>query len=112
MQLLHLYRGEKADALDYGRKAFAAWPSMWPGLPLLRDHGLRKGRYAEARALYEKAYRELLNEDDANVAGRDWWEATDLALVLFKTGEQERADLLLELASGTFRPCRVVPRRT
>ena len=109
MQLLHLYRGEDVRALDYGRKASALWPSQWPGLALLRDHEFRRGRYAEARALYEKAYPELLNEDDPKVVGRNWRAATDLALVLSKTGEQERANLLLE---QSFRRFQTMPRRS
>jgi len=109
MQLLHLYRSEDARALDYGRKAFARFPSMWPGLAPLRDHELRRGRYAEARALYEKAYPDLLNEDNPKVVGRNWREATDLALVLSKTGEQERANRLLE---SSFRHFQTMPRRS
>ena len=109
MQLLHLYRGEGACALEYGRKAYAAWPSIWPGLALLRDHELRRGRYAEARALYEEAYPELLNQDDPKVVGRNWRAATDLALVLSKTGEQERANRLLE---RSFRHIQSMPRRS
>ena len=108
MQALHLYRGEDVRALDYGRKAFALWPSQWPGLALLRDHELRKERYAEARALYEKTYPELLNEDDPKVVEWNWREATDLALVLTKTGEQERANWLLE---RSFRHFQTMPPR-
>jgi hypothetical protein len=38
----------------------------------------------------------LLNEGDPTVDGSNWMAAIDLALVLSKTGEQERADLLLD----------------
>jgi tetratricopeptide (TPR) repeat protein len=93
MHTLHLYRGDEAAALDYARRAFALDPLFVPGL--LRDHELRAGRYSEARALYEKRYPELLNEGDPTVDGSNWGAAIDLALVLSKTGEQERADLLL-----------------
>jgi TolB-like protein/Tfp pilus assembly protein PilF len=94
MHELHLYRGDEAAALDYARRAFASDLPFVPGL--LRDHELRAGRYAEARALYEESYPELLNEGDPTVAGSNLWAAIDLALVLPKTGEQERADLLLD----------------
>ena len=93
MQFLHLYRGDEATALDYGRRAFAFNPLFVP-LPL-RDHELRAGRYAEARALYEERYPELLNEGDPTVDGSNWWDAINLALVLSKAGEREHADLLL-----------------
>jgi tetratricopeptide (TPR) repeat protein len=108
MQLTQLYLGEDVGALDYGRRAFALWPAMWPGLSLLRDHELGRGRYAEARALYEKTYPELLSEDDPKVVNQNSRAATDLALVLSKTGEQERANLLLE---HSFRHFRTMPRR-
>jgi tetratricopeptide (TPR) repeat protein len=108
MQLIQLYRGDGVGALDSGRRAFALWPTMWPGLSLLRDHELRRGRYAEARALYEKTYPELLNEDDPKVVNQNSRAATDLVLVLSKTGEQERANLLLE---HSFRHFQTMPRR-
>ena len=95
MQLLHLYQGDEAAAFGYARKAFAIGPFFWPALTLLRDHELRAGRYAEARTLYEKTHPELLDNDNPEVYDRNYRAAIDLALVLSKTGEQERADLLL-----------------
>ena len=92
--LLHLYRGDEAAALDYARRAFA-FKSALRAWTLLRDHELRAGRYSEARALYEERHPELLNEGDPTVDGSNWGAAIGLALVLSKTGEQERADLLL-----------------
>jgi tetratricopeptide (TPR) repeat protein len=105
MHGLHLYRGDEAAALDYARRAFAFYPLFVPGL--LRDHELRAGRYAEARALYEESYPELLNEGDPMVDGSNWGTAIDLALVLSKTGEQERADLLL---NRSFQHIQQIPR--
>jgi hypothetical protein len=46
--------------------------------------------------LYEKTWPELLSDDDPKVGGTNFGPAIDLALVLIKTGEKERADLLLE----------------
>ncbi len=100
MQLLHLYRGDEAAALPYGRKAFQL-PSdsdlvyRWLILVVLRDHELRAGRYTEALALYENIRPDLLNSHKPKVDNRNYRAAIDLALVLFKTGEQQRADLLL-----------------
>jgi hypothetical protein len=46
--------------------------------------------------LYAEKYPELLSEDDPNInINRKYRAAINLALVLSKTGEQERADLLL-----------------
>jgi TolB-like protein/Tfp pilus assembly protein PilF len=97
MHALHLYRGDEDAALDYARRAFALNPRSVPTIVpiLLRDHELRAGRYAKARALYEESYPELLNENDPTVDGSNWRAAIDLALVLSRTGEQERPDLLL-----------------
>ena len=108
MQILHLYQGEEEAIFDYARR----YPPDSPGsnvyLFLLRNQELSAGRYAEARALYEEAYPELLNEDDPTVGHMNWKAAVDLALVLAKTGEQDRADLLLDRA---FEFIQIHPRR-
>jgi tetratricopeptide (TPR) repeat protein len=97
MQTLHLYLGDEATALDYARKSYASfsqYPSAWAAL---KNDALRAGRYSEARGLYEKSFPELLNEGDPKVDTTPRsMAAIDLALVLSKTGEQERADLLLD----------------
>jgi tetratricopeptide (TPR) repeat protein len=92
--LLHLYRNDEA-ALDYGREVLEKSRPRRSALLLLRDHELRAGRYAEARALYEKSFPELLT-DDPKVDVRNFFHAINLALVLSKTGEQEQADRLLD----------------
>jgi TolB-like protein/Tfp pilus assembly protein PilF len=100
MLLLHLYRGEEVAALDYGRKADeigSVWTHVLP-YQLIADHELKAGRYSEARALYEENDPELLGEDAPNVDYRNYQEAIDVALILSRTGEQERADLLLKRA--------------
>jgi tetratricopeptide (TPR) repeat protein len=107
MHALHLYRGDEAAALDYARRAFALNPRSVQALSFLRDHALRAGRYAEARALYKERYPELLNEGDPTVDGSNWGAAIDLALVLSKTGEQEHADLLL---NRSFQHIQTLPR--
>jgi TolB-like protein len=98
MQLLHLHDGDEFGSLDYGRRALAIkQQGHWGVLPvqLIGNHEQKAGRYAEARALYEQSRRELLSEDDPRVGNRNYSVAIDLAAVLSKTGEQERADLLL-----------------
>jgi tetratricopeptide (TPR) repeat protein len=106
MHGLYLYRGDKAGALDRARRVFALDPHFVPFT--LRDHELSAGRYAEARALYEKSFPELLNEGDPTVTGSNWSEAIDLAPVLSKTGEQEHADLLL---NRSFQHIQTLPRQ-
>jgi TolB-like protein/DNA-binding winged helix-turn-helix (wHTH) protein/Flp pilus assembly protein TadD len=94
-QALHLYRNDEA-ALIYSRKAFADGAFRSPLLVLLREHYLREGRYSDAQALFEEAIPELINEDDPQVTFQNCCEGINLAAVLIKMGEQERADLLLE----------------
>jgi tetratricopeptide (TPR) repeat protein len=97
MQFLHLYRGDEAAALDYARKSHANFsrdPFAWI---VLKNDALGAGRYSEARGLYEKSFPELVNEGDPKIDNDvRRLAAIDLALVLSKTGEQERADLLLD----------------
>jgi tetratricopeptide (TPR) repeat protein len=95
MMHVHLYRGDEPAALNQARKNLADFPSIGGPLMLLRNHELRAGRYAEARALYEKFHPELLNDDDPQVGSTNRNGAKDLALVLFKTGETERAERIL-----------------
>jgi len=95
-QFLYLYLGDEAAALACARKShanFSREPFAWVAL---RNDALRAGRYSEARGLYEKSFPELLNERDPKID--NYWRSTaaiDLALVLSKTGEQQRANLLL-----------------
>jgi tetratricopeptide (TPR) repeat protein len=97
MQLLHLYLGDEAAALEYARKSHANFLRDPFGWIVLRNDALKAGRYAEARGLYEKSFPELVNEDDPKIDNIERYVAAiDLALVLSKTGEQERADLLLD----------------
>ncbi len=98
MQTLHLYRGDEVVSFDYGRKAIEVG-QHWQGSPsfiLMADVESRAGRYSEARALYEENHPELLGEDAPNVDASNYWRAINLASVLSKTGEQERANLLLD----------------
>jgi tetratricopeptide (TPR) repeat protein len=56
----------------------------------------KSGRYAEARARYEEHYPELLNDEDPRVDLHNIEHTADLALILARIGDPERAELLLE----------------
>jgi tetratricopeptide (TPR) repeat protein len=105
-KILHLYR-EDQTALDWARNAFATPPDNWVALSLLRTHELREGRPAQARALYEQTHPELLSDNDPIIDTDNWGAAIDLAFVLIRTGEQERADLLL---NRSFQHIQSIPR--
>jgi TolB-like protein/Tfp pilus assembly protein PilF len=99
MELLHLYRGDLSAALEYGRRAFETelpWAFVFHSFEPVRIHEMRAGRYLEARAAFEKIAPELLNKDSPAIGDRNYSAAIDLALILSKTGEQQRADSLLE----------------
>ena len=57
---------------------------------------MRAGRYLEARTAFERIAPELLNEDSPKINNGNYRAAIDLALILSKLGEHERADWLLE----------------
>jgi TolB-like protein/Flp pilus assembly protein TadD len=96
MSRLNLYQGDVAAAAEFARKSFKG--GMQVALTAIRDHELRAGRYAAARALYEENYPELLQDEKPEINPSNIGLAIDLALVLSQTGEQERANLLLNLA--------------
>jgi TolB-like protein/Flp pilus assembly protein TadD/DNA-binding winged helix-turn-helix (wHTH) protein len=96
VSFLNLYRGDEPAAVDLARNVLADSPHSWGPVVFLRKHELSSGRYVKARTLYEKTRPKLLNDDDPEIGRNNWGPAIDLALVLSKTGENERADLLLE----------------
>jgi len=106
-EILNLYRGEEAKAFDSGRELLTIDSGSIYTLAHLRNDDLQAGRYLEARARYEHGHPALLQEDEPTIDGDNYVPAIDLALVLTKTGEQERADLLLD-RTLTFLPS---PRR-
>jgi TolB-like protein/Tfp pilus assembly protein PilF len=96
MEYLHLYRGEEAQALDAARTVLTLDPTSWIELAYVGNHDLQAGRFAEARARYERGYPALLSEDPPKIDDTNHGAAIDLAYFLSKTGEQERAELLLD----------------
>jgi tetratricopeptide (TPR) repeat protein len=95
VQLINLYRGDESS-LEAAREAIDKYPGMWPPLALLRNHELERGRPAEARALYEAAFDEWLSDDAPTIDRYNFEDAINIALVLIRTGERERAERLLE----------------
>jgi TolB-like protein/Tfp pilus assembly protein PilF len=100
---LHAYRDENNQALSYARTAIKKNPSDRGVLKFFRDLDLRAGSYDKARSRYEKTYPVLLSEDEPTINNTNYDPAIDLAYVLQLTGEQERADLLLDRSLAFIR---------
>jgi tetratricopeptide (TPR) repeat protein len=103
MALLHTYRGEDDQALEYAHRAVQTVPGQTydplyqqAALTLIRNAKLKADRAAEARTLYQTHYPRLLNDDEAAINRNNVISAINLALVLTRTGEQDRADDLLD----------------
>ncbi len=106
-EILQSYRGQEAKAQEYGRELLMIDPQSVRTLAHLRNHDFKVGRYAEARARYERAYPALLKEDQPTIDEDNLQAAIDLALVLTRTGEQERAEMLLNLALAFLQTARL-----
>ena len=89
---------ERLLALD----ARASYP-----LQLLRNADLQAGRPAVARARYASAYPELLGAEPPRTADFNWVVAIDLVPVLQRTGESERAGMLLDRSEDAIK---AIPR--
>jgi TolB-like protein/Tfp pilus assembly protein PilF len=103
MEPLYIASGEDDKALAIALATLEASPAERYTLGHVRSHDVREGRYAEALARYRNAYPNLLDDADPQISGGNYEVAIDLALVLKKTGEQERADMLLERSLGYIR---------
>jgi tetratricopeptide (TPR) repeat protein len=88
-------------------KALEIYPRNSFALALLRNADLQAGEYSRARARYAQAYPELLAAGAPKIDETNYGAAIDLALVLQKTGELERAALLLDGSEGFLR---TIPR--
>ncbi len=110
MAFLHLYRGDVAEASEYTSAGIAINSTIWwarAGLAQLRDLHLQAGRTAEARARYEDTFPLLLSEDQPTIDRTNFGIAVDLALVLARTDDTERAEMLL---NGAGKVIHRIPR--
>jgi tetratricopeptide (TPR) repeat protein len=106
--LLHnFYTGDDMAAQADARTMLEVYPQNFGALWLLRNVDLAAGRYEVARSRYARAYPELIESEDAVVTVDNYRAAVDLALVLVRLGEKERADDLLE---GALQVIKTLPR--
>lgn len=95
-----LSRGQTAEAEHYAREAVAMGPQ---NASVLADFQMRRGDYAGARALFLKTQPELFKPDFV-VTINNAREVLALAAVLYKTGEQAKAEQLLKGVEALTRP--------
>lgn len=103
--MLDIYRGDSALMAEQFRtqkwkcENDITWVSQL-NVAQLRNETLAAGRYEEALSLYSDFCPALLTEPEPVVDYRGYRAAIDLALVLQKTGNRERADMLLDRAQA------------
>ena len=93
--LLNVYLGEEDIAVQDARRLIEVYPTNWGGLKLLRNIDVRAGRFEVARNRYARAFRELAEPEIPQVDSDNYKSAVDMAQVLIKLGEQQRADDIL-----------------
>jgi TolB-like protein/Tfp pilus assembly protein PilF len=87
--------GDVAAAERHARRALAAWPRDYRSVAILGSSDIRKGDAKAARARYASIYPELQSATNPKVDASNYQAAIDLAVLLQKTGELDRATELL-----------------
>lgn len=93
-----MLRGDRQSAHEWARKLIETTKRDDVGLAWFRNQAMAAGEFMEARAIYEDAYSDLLTGQDPEIKHTNLAVAVDLAVVLRKTGEPDRADRLLDRA--------------
>jgi len=96
--LLNLASGDSQAAMGYAQQLLDIYPKSRHPLGILRDADIASGRFDVARSRYLFAFRELLEPEYPEVNAANYWVAVDLALVLQKLGEDDRAQDILNQA--------------
>ncbi|NIA27681.1 MAG: hypothetical protein GWP02_06460 [Desulfobulbaceae bacterium] len=108
--LLALFRGDNGESKECAARAIEGRPNVWWGwaaLAQLRNHDLRIDRADEARARYEQAFPALAGDSDILINRTNFRVTIDYALVLSRSGEQRRANELLDRSLAFIR---TIPR--
>jgi TolB-like protein/Tfp pilus assembly protein PilF len=108
--LLGLYRRDVAENVECATRALNGKPNVWWGwaaLAQLRNDDLRAGRADTARVRYEQMFPTLLDNNEILINRTNFRVAIDYALVLAGSGEQRRANTLLDRSLAFIR---TIPR--
>jgi TolB-like protein/Tfp pilus assembly protein PilF len=99
--LVHRYRGDTAASLAGARDVQAAHARSLPALQLLAHADLTSGDFAAARERYLAAFPELAR-DNAKLPARGLLAAGELAIILWKAGEQETSEQLIQRCEASM----------
>lgn len=105
--LARLYVGDERAALRHAQRSLDLDSRSSFALALICNEDLRAGRLDKARSRYQKSYPELFETVAPHIDRSNFSTAIDLALVMQKLGEAERANQLLD---GAERVIRTIPR--
>jgi tetratricopeptide (TPR) repeat protein len=97
--LLALYRGDDQAIAAYAAKAMEYRPNVWWGwaaLAQLRNDDLRANRPQQALERYEREFPALADTEGLQVNRTNFRVAIDYSLVLARSGNQQRANGLLD----------------
>jgi TolB-like protein/class 3 adenylate cyclase len=99
--LTRIYLGTREDLAEdasaiANQHVWAAWQRN-VGLAQLSWRAMEAGRYEDALALYTDHHTDLLGESEPEIGLHNYRSAIDLALVLQRSGDRQRAERLLEL---------------
>ncbi len=98
--LLALYRGDDQAIATYAAKAMEYRPNVWWGwvaLAQLRNDDLRANRPEQALERYEREFPALADTEGIQVNRTNFRVVIDYSLVLARSGNQQRANDLLDL---------------
>ena len=105
-----LSRGDRDGATRYARRVLELDPRNDFALLLVSTVDVERGDYQAARSRYAAAYPELLAAEPPKLDGQTYGAASDLASILEKTGERERAELLFDRSEQYLRALPRPPR--
>jgi len=108
--LLGLFRGDVTENVECAARAMDGKPNVWWGwaaLAQLRNDDLRVDRTDAACVRYEQAFPTLADNNEILINRTNFRVAIDYALVLARSGEQRRANTLLDRSLAFIR---TIPR--
>ena len=106
--MLHLYRGEEAQAVEYAGRLLERNPLWFVRVHTVLCHAdIRSGRYTQARDRLAEYYPELVAGPDAAIAATNYSAAIDLAHVHKLMGHDQAAERLL---AGSLNVLEKLPR--